>query len=92
MSFVYSAIVIEGPSNVEIQSKRNPNDGKTKVYYWPKISGQYRIEIKFNNEQIQNSPFNVFIARPDDGGAIPIGPAPPIQYEEVAEGKSFLHV
>jgi filamin len=57
------AIAIEGPAKAEIDFYDH-KDGACAVSYICSEPGEYQISIKFNDEHIPDSPFNVFISPP----------------------------
>uniref|UniRef100_A0A3Q3M388 Filamin C, gamma a (actin binding protein 280) n=1 Tax=Labrus bergylta TaxID=56723 RepID=A0A3Q3M388_9LABR len=59
------SIAVEGPSKAEI-SFEDRKDGSCGVSYIVKEPGDYEVSIKFNNEQIPDSPFIVPIATLSD--------------------------
>jgi filamin len=57
------AIAVEGPAKGEIDFFER-KDGSCGVSYTCPESGEYQISIKFNDQHIPDSPFNVSIAPP----------------------------
>ena len=57
------AIAIEGPSKAEIDFF-DRKDGSCGVSYACPEAGEYQISIKFNDEHIPDSPFNVSVVPP----------------------------
>lgn len=49
-------VTVEGPSEAVIQCRDN-GDGTCSVAYLPSVSGDYHVNINFNNEPISGSPF-----------------------------------
>ncbi|KAI7811689.1 filamin-C [Triplophysa rosa] len=59
------SIAVEGPSKAEI-SFEDRKDGSCGVIYIVQEPGDYEVSIKFNNEQIPDSPFIVPVAKLSD--------------------------
>ena len=57
------AIAIEGPAKAEIDFF-DRKDGSCGVSYVCPEPGEYQVSIKFNDEHIPESPFNVVIGTP----------------------------
>ncbi|XP_063072251.1 filamin-B isoform X2 [Engraulis encrasicolus] len=55
---------IEGPSQARIECK-DQNDGSCDVKYWPTEAGEYAVHVMCDDEDIEDSPFMVYIA-PDN--------------------------
>ncbi|XP_067145239.1 filamin-A-like [Centruroides vittatus] len=58
------AISMEGPSKAELDMKDLGDDQTALVSYIVTEPGNYRIGIKFNDEPIPDSPFNIFVMAP----------------------------
>ena len=71
------SISVEGPSKAEIDFK-DRKDGSCYVVYKVTEAGEYRVGIKFNEQHIPDSPFNVYVL-PQTGDArkIELGAMPP---------------
>ncbi|XP_054724113.1 filamin-A-like [Uloborus diversus] len=70
------AISVEGPSKADVDFK-DRNDGSCYVTYKVTEPGDYRVGIKFNEQHIPDSPFNVYIMPPaGDASKIELGEAP----------------
>lgn len=46
------AVVIEGPSKVDVHTEELENDGTCNISYCPIKPGNYKISIKFSDEHI----------------------------------------
>lgn len=70
------AISVEGPSKADIDFK-DRKDGSCYVTYRVTEPGDYRVGIKFNEQHIPDSPYNVYIMPPaGDAAKIEIGQIP----------------
>ena len=54
-------VTVEGPSEAAIQCRDN-GDGTCSVAYLPSSSGDYQVNISFNDQRISGSPFTARIA------------------------------
>ncbi|XP_075587309.1 filamin A protein cher isoform X2 [Dermatophagoides farinae] len=71
------AVSVEGPSKAEIDF-HDRKDGSGFVTYKVTEPGDYRIGIKFNDQPIPDSPYNVYVmAQVGDARKIEIGAIPP---------------
>lgn len=71
------AVSVEGPSKAEIDFK-DRKDGSGLVTYKVSKPGEYRIGIKFNDQHIPDSPYNIYaVAQAGDARKIEIGAIPP---------------
>ena len=61
------AIAVEGPAKAEIDFF-DRKDGSCSVSYVCPEPGEYQVSIKFNDEHIPDSPFNVLIGSPFGDG------------------------
>ena len=58
-------VTVEGPCEAAINCRDN-GDGTCSVAYLPTESGDYVVNITFNNEHIQGSPFQAIILSDND--------------------------
>lgn len=71
------SVSVEGPSKAEIDFK-DRQDGSGYVTYKVKEPGDYRVGIKFNDQHIPDSPYNVYVvAQVGDARKIELGAIPP---------------
>lgn len=70
------SLSVEGPSKAEIDFK-DRKDGSCYVSYRVIESGEYKISIKFNDTDIPDSPFKVYIMpQVSDAKKVQVGPLP----------------
>uniref|UniRef100_A0A0V0J843 Calponin-homology (CH) domain-containing protein n=1 Tax=Schistocephalus solidus TaxID=70667 RepID=A0A0V0J843_SCHSO len=63
------SIAIEGPSKAEIFFE-DQRDGSCVVYYRVRKPGEYVCSIKFRDEHIPFSPFNIYVSDPKEAGRV----------------------
>jgi len=61
-------IDIKGPQGPIPHKIIDNKDGTYKVEYAPKGSGNHRIEVKYRNDQVANSPYNINVLEGADAG------------------------
>ena len=76
-------VTVEGPCEAAINCRDN-GDGTCSVAYLPTESGDYVVNITFNNEHIQGSPFQAIILSDNDIKDIEVS-GNGIQYEGTNE-------
>jgi filamin len=63
------AILVEGPSQAEMKVD-DKGDGTCLVQYFPTLAGEYRVNIKFDEEHIPGSPFTSYIEPATDAAKV----------------------
>ncbi|CAH1243953.1 TRIM2 [Branchiostoma lanceolatum] len=54
---------MKDPSGKDVPTTQLQSGGKWKIFYFPRVIGNHRLEVKVNSQQVAGSPFDVIISR-----------------------------